>query len=242
MEFEIPTLFRKDGFINKPRSIKSIFEDEPINDEFDQYALLDLIEFVAQNVRDITRRSYHSFFRHNDLSFGTTNAIAEKFVDEINDIFQKTGLLYHLTTQLEVERIEEAAVLSGKIERDINSVKEAGIKELLMIAIQKHRSPYPDDQKDAVEKIWDALERLKTYYADRDKKASVTQIVKDMSSGNEEYISLFNTEFKTLTDIGNHYRIRHHETDKIDITDIRYYDYFFNRCLSLLAAAIQYLK
>ena len=242
MEFEIPTLFRKDGFINKPRSIKSIFEDEPINDEFDQYALLDLIEFVAQNVRDITRRSYHSFFRHNDLSFGTTNAIAEKFVDEINDIFQKTGLLYHLTTQLEVERIEEAAVLSGKIERDINSVKEAGIKELLMIAIQKHRSPYPDDQKDAVEKIWDALERLKTYYADRDKKASVTQIVKDMSGGNEEYISLFNTEFKTLTDIGNHYRIRHHETDKNDITDIRHYDYFFNRCLSLLAAAIQYLK
>lgn len=111
-----------------------------------------------------------------------------------------------------------------------------------MIAIQKHRSPYPDDQKDAVEKIWDALERLKTYYADRDKKASVTQIVKDMSGGNEEYISLFNTEFKTLTDIGNHYRIRHHETDKIDITDIRHYDYFFNRCLSLLAAAIQYLK
>ena len=147
-----------------------------------------------------------------------------------------------MTTQLEVERIEEAAVLSGKIERDINSVKEAGIKELLMIAIQKHRSPYPDDQKDAVEKIWDALERLKTYYADRDKKASVTQIVKDMAGGNEEYLSLFNTEFKALTDIGNHYRIRHHETDKIDITDIRYYDYFFNRCLSLLAAAIQYLK
>ena len=89
MEFEIPTLFRKDGFIDKPRSIKNIFEDEPINDEFDQYALLDLIEFVAQNVRDITRRSYHSFFRHNDLSFGTTNAIAGKFVDEINDIFHR---------------------------------------------------------------------------------------------------------------------------------------------------------
>ena len=147
-----------------------------------------------------------------------------------------------MTTQLEVERIEEAAVLSGKIERDINSAKETGIKELLKIAIQKHRSPYPDDQKDAVEKIWDALERLKTYYADRDKKASVTQIVKDMAGGNEEYLSLFNTEFKALTDIGNHYRIRHHETDKIDITDIRHYDYFFNRCLSLLAAAIQYLK
>lgn len=70
MEFEIPTLFRKNGHLDKPQSIQLPFEDEPTNDEFDQYALLDLIEFIAQNVRDITRRSYHSFFRHNDLSFG----------------------------------------------------------------------------------------------------------------------------------------------------------------------------
>ena len=48
--------------------------------------------------------------------------------------------------------------------------------------------------------------------------------------------------FKSLTSIGNHYRIRHHETDKINITDSRYYDYFFNRCLSLIALAIQYLQ
>lgn len=52
----------------------------------------------------------------------------------------------------------------------------------------------------------------------------------------------FNTEFKILTDIGNKYRIRHHETNKIDIIDIRYYDYLFNRCLSLIALAIQYLE
>ena len=49
-------------------------------------------------------------------------------------------------------------------------------------------------------------------------------------------------EFNTLTKIGNSFRIRHHETDKIEIQDIRYYDYFFNRCLSLIAIAIQYLK
>jgi len=45
-----------------------------------------------------------------------------------------------------------------------------------------------------------------------------------------------------LTSIGNKYRIRHHETDKIDITDVRYYDYLFNRCLSLIALAIKYLQ
>ena len=110
------------------------------------------------------------------------------------------------------------------------------------MAVQKHKSPYPNDQKDAVEKIWDAFERLKTYYTNKSKRESADQIIGDMSGGNDEYIELFTTEFKLLTEIGNNYRIRHHETNKIDITDVRHYDYFFNRCLALIGTAIQYLQ
>ena len=242
MEFEIPTLFRRDGVIEKTCSTKNIFESEPKNDEFDQYSLIDLIEFVAQNIRDITSKNYHSYYKHYDISFGTSNGIAIRFIEEINSVFEKTGLLYRLTTDLEVERIEETAVLSEEIISNASNVTEPGLKELLITAIQKHKSPYPDAQKDAVEKIWDALERLKTYYTTMDKKTSVKQIINDMSDGITEYYNLFDTEFKELTDIGNNYRIRHHETNKIDITDIRHYDYFFNRCLSLIGTAIQYLK
>ena len=242
MEFEIPTLFRRDGVIDKPRSTKNAFDDEPKCDEYDQYALIDLIEFVGQNIRDITRRNHHSYYRHDDLSFGSTNSIAERFIEEINAIFDKTGLLYSLTTALEVERVEETAVLSDEIEADISAITEPGLKELLITAARKHKSPYPDDQKDAVEKIWDALERLKTYYTGMDKKSSAAKIVSDMAGGQADYIELFNAEFKALTDIGNNFRIRHHETNKIDITDIRHYDYFFNRCLSLISTAILYLK
>ena len=242
MEFEIPTLFRREGRIEKPRSLHNAFEPEPIDDEFDQYALIDLIEFVAQNIHDITRKSYHRFFKHDDLYFGESNEIAEKFIEEINNTFQKAGLLYQLTTSLEVERIEETAILSEKIEKDIQTIKEPGLRELLIMAVQKHKSPYPNDQKDAVEKIWDAFERLKTYYTNKSKKESADQIIGDMSEGKEAYIKLFTAEFKLLTEIGNNYRIRHHETNKIDITDIRHYDYFFNRCLALIGTAIQYLK
>lgn len=63
-----------------------------------------------------------------------------------------------------------------------------------------------------------------------------------MANGHDDFVELFNAEFRILTDIGNNYRIRHHETNKIDIIDIRYYDYLFNRCLSLIALAIQYLE
>lgn len=242
MEFEIPTLFRREGVIDKPRSTKDVFDDEAKHDEYDQYALIDLIEFVAQNIRDITRRNHHSYYRHDDLSFGSTNSVAGRFVKEINAIFDKTGLLYCITADLEVERVEETAVLSDDIETSISTTAEPGLKELLITAARKHKSPYPDDQKDAVEKIWDALERLKTYYTSMDKKASATKIVSDMAGGQADYITLFNAEFKALTDIGNNFRIRHHETSKIDITDIRHYDYFFNRCLSLISTAILYLE
>lgn len=62
-----------------------------------------------------------------------------------------------------------------------------------------------------------------------------------MANGNDDFIDMFNDEFNLLTKIGNNYQIRHHETNRIDIIDIRYYDYLFNRCLSLIALAIQYL-
>ena len=110
------------------------------------------------------------------------------------------------------------------------------------LAIEKHMQPNLQSHKDAVEKLWDVLERLKTYYADLDKRQSADKIIEDMACGQDAYKTLFSTEFKELTTIGNDFRIRHHETNKIDIVDIRHYDYFFNRCLALIALALQYLQ
>ena len=55
------------------------------------------------------------------------------------------------------------------------------------------------------------------------------------------YIDLINTEFDALTKIGNNFRIRHHETDKKEIADERYFDYFYNRCFALIALAIKFI-
>ena len=168
--------------------------------------------------------------------------VCVQFCDEINRIFQKTGLLYHLNTDLQVERIVENSPLTPAVESAIAAVSEPGTRELLQEAILLHRSPYPADIRNAVEKLWDAYERLKTYYTTMNKRDSAAKIVSDISGGQADYITLFDTEFQTLTKIGNNFRIRHHETDKVEITDVRHYDYFFNRCLSLIALAIQYLQ
>ena len=242
LRYEIPTLYRDYAdCIAVPFTEYNIFSGES-RDEYDQYALLDLIEFFAENIRDVVVGGFHSYFGHHHLTCQNSRNVCVQFRDEINGIFRKTGLLYELNSDLKVERIVESSPLTPQVEADIFAVKEVGIRELLKEAILLHRSPYPSDIRDAVEKIWDAYERLKTYYTTMSKAKSAEKIVNDMAAGQAPYVALFDTEFRALTKIGNEFRIRHHETDKVDITDVRYYDYFFNRCLSLIALTIQYLQ
>ena len=243
LRYEIPTLYRDNAdCIAVPTVHYNIFSSNDEEDEYDQFALLDLIEFFAANVRDVVVGSFHSYFGHHHLTCQNSRNVCAQFRDEINDIFRKTGLLYELNTDLQVERIVENSPLTPAVESAIAAVKEAGARELLQEAILLHRSPYPADIRDAVEKLWDAYERLKTYYTTMNKAKSAEKILNDMAAGQAPYVTLFDTEFRALTKIGNDYRIRHHETDKVEITDVRYYDYFFNRCLSLIALAIQYLQ
>lgn len=242
LRYEIPTLYRDDAdCIAVPATRHNVFCGDS-QDEYDQYALLDLIEFFAANVHDVVVGGFHSYFGHHHLTCQSSRNVCAQFRDEINGIFRKTGLLYELNTNLQVERIVENSPLTPAVESAIAAVKEAGARELLQEAILLHRSPYPADIRDAVEKLWDAYERLKTYYTTMNKAKSAEKIVNDMAAGQAPYVTLFDTEFRALTKIGNDFRIRHHETDKVEITDVRYYDYFFNRCLSLIALAIQYLQ
>lgn len=120
------------------------------------------------------------------------------------------------------------------------TIEEVGLKELLQEAAKYYEE---DNLKIGVEKLWDAFERLKTYYSPTlDKKKSINRIVRDISNNNASYKEMFEKEFHDLTAIGNNFRIRHHETTKIDIEDDRHYDYFYKRCLSLISVAIQYLE
>jgi len=46
----------------------------------------------------------------------------------------------------------------------------------------------------------------------------------------------------TDTDLKVIETIRHHETDKKEIIDNNYYDYFYQRCFALINLALKYLK
>lgn len=242
--------FDEKGFMTRMKiRIPALFRDEfdricaPTDYyDYDQYALLDLIEFFAQNIKDISERWNNDQYRnYKTIECLDTISIFDNFQEEINGIFAESGLLYELTDEKIIERIVENSPLTKEVENSFATVQEIGTRDLLRDAVALYKTPNPTARQDSVEKIWDAFERLKTYYTSLDKKNSSQKIVNDMAHGNSDFVDLFNDEFKKLTDIGNQYRIRHHETNKIDITDVRYYDYLFNRCLSLIALAIEYL-
>lgn len=95
------------------------------------------------------------------------------------------------------------------------------------------------NKQEAIEKVWDAFERLKTILNPGDKKKSAQSLIELLSVEIEK--SFFEHEFKTLTDVGNNYMIRHSEVNKISLTDNSSKDYLFFRVLALIDLAIQKL-
>jgi hypothetical protein len=140
----------------------------------------------------------------------------------------------------EVVDLEEVLNLNVNIDLLFESnpiTKDDDLNKLVNEA--KDRYLKPNDQVVALEKIWDAFERIKTYY-DPDKKKSASILIGDISTELDE--SEFRNEFETLTKIGNTYRIRHHEIDKKPITDPLQIKYLFFRMLSLIDLAIETLR
>ena len=157
------------------------------------------------------------------------------FATQVNALFKLNSVTYKMEQGQIVSTFDVAID-----KKDISGIAEKGLKELLREANDYYRE---GNKQIAVEKLWDAFERLKTYYSPALKKAaSADKIIDDMSASEPDYQALYKAEFKALTDIGNSFRIRHHETTKIDITDNRQYDYFYKRCLALISVAILYLE
>lgn len=164
------------------------------------------------------------------------------FQEAINKVLSDNHIPFQLTGRGMMEPYAAPALISPAEEKQIENISEPHLKELVQRAVELHRLPEETSRKEAVEKIWDALERLKTYYVEEPKKDSAQQLIQNISGGQEEIRTLLDEEFQKLTKIGNTFFIRHSETDQIIPADIRHYDYFFNRCLSLILLAIPYLE
>lgn len=153
------------------------------------------------------------------------------FENEVNTILDEVN--YKL--------VDGKIMIQNTVEVKAVETKEPDLKELISIAGNHFRKGDLDSKQIALEKIWDALEKLKTYYL-ADKKRSIEMVIDKISKGDTKMADTFNNEFDYLTKFGNTHKIRHFETGKIAIKDVRMKEYWYMRCLALINLAIKYIE
>jgi hypothetical protein len=169
-------------------------------------AAMDLLEFIYAHASEPVQGSYHRFFEHYHLSFDSNK---EQVSQDINMLLARNGMAYELSDA--TGRIESLAseVVEEQLRHGLPPSVDAELDELLEDAVQNFRSPDPATQVKAIEPLWDAFERMKTIL-DPKKKTGATKLV-NAACDSEPERELLAAEMRSLTRIGNEFRIRHHE-------------------------------
>ncbi|MEO6839689.1 MAG: hypothetical protein ABI192_02890 [Bradyrhizobium sp.] len=202
----------------------------PLDETPDTLAALDFLEFVAASIGKPIEGSYHSFFRHHHLTFDREEGLRE-FIEAINGIFARNGVAYELTSEGQVKRVLTAE-MQNLFAKTLFRTGDGESDRLLEQARAQFSSPHESIRKDALEKLWDAFERIKTLEPGHDKKAQVTALLDKTATG--KLRATLEAESVELTRIGNAFRIRHSETTQEPLTQSAHADYLFHRMFSFL--------
>jgi len=198
----------------------------------DKYTTLDFIQFCHKNIQEAIQDDYHEFFKHYHLTFKESKQLQKDFREKINQIFERNGIVFFINDEGLINRT--IPITMKPLINQIYNTEDKKLNELVQLANDKFVLPNIEDRVHALEKIWDAFERVKTYYVEKNKKQSVEELIQLVANKNSGIEQLINTEAKALTKIGNDFQIRHFETNKIEITDNKHIDYLFYRMISLI--------
>ena len=205
-----------------------------------KYVILDFLQFLHKNIKDPTEFGYHSYFRHNHYSFSDDGLFQSQFRERINTIFSRNGIVFFLDEDGQIKRSIPKSM--AKIITDIRfNTGDERLNELLETAYSKFVLPRPESRIESLEKIWDAFERLKTYF-EENKRLSANKLIDVVSENNSSFSEYTNNEFSELTKIGNKFQIRHFERDKVKLESNLQIDYLFYRMSSLIHLCVESLK
>jgi hypothetical protein len=215
------------------------FEESLHEQELDNYAVLDFLEFCHHFINEPIEGSYHPYFNHNHLSFTSTGENKKNFREDINRIFQRNGIVFFLDSDGQIKR--KIPEQFKRLIRIKFKTTDAKLNELLTEACTFFSMPNFEDRVRSLERVWDAFERVKTYYSNN-KKVSATQLIGLVANGNQMIEHVLQEEAAVLTKVGNNFQIRHFEKDKMEIKDSRHIDYLFYRLLSLVDLFLKELE
>lgn len=207
--------------------------------------------WVEDRLKELSIKNIHFLLSHGLFD----KKYFKKYVNELNSRQVYGEMIINVDTfykeaQFEFETFIKDSInsqtsfnLSSILDLNVNIEllfeNKANTKDIeLNVLIEESKKRFlSNDKQIGLEKLWDGFERLKTYYSEDNKKISSQKIVAKISENFDK--DLIDSEFKTLTHLGNSYRIRHHETDKKELTN-KHINYFYFRMLSLIDLCLMY--
>lgn len=198
----------------------------------DTPAILDILEFCATAVGAPVEEDFHPFFGHSHLSWDRDAGLT-RFINEVNLLFSRNGVGYELTAQGAARRLLPQP-LSDSLSWTIFATADAETDRLLENARQRISLPKAEDRRDALEKLWDAFERLKTLEPGADKRSQAEALLDRVATPGTKFRHVLGEEAMTLTKIGNTFRIRHSETSQETLASLQQVDYLFGRLFAFI--------
>lgn len=199
--------------------------------------VLDVLEFWATAVGQPVRRDYHPFYRHHHLTWDR-HAGLQRFLYDVNLLFSRNGVAFELAPTGQARRLLSEP-LAEALAWSRFATGDAETDRLLESARLRIASPKPEDRQDALEKLWDAFERLKTVEPGTTKKAQAETLLDRVSAPGSKLRQLLGDEAMALTTIGNTFRIRHSETSQESLTTVDQVDYLFARMFAFIRIVLK---
>ncbi|RWO78398.1 MAG: hypothetical protein EOS18_19010 [Mesorhizobium sp.] len=203
----------------------------------DTPVILDLLEFCASAVGEPIKGSYHSYFGHHHLGWNRDAGLT-RFVADVNLLFRRNAVAYELTSTGQARRLLPQPIANA-LGWAMFQTGDAETDRLLEAARQRFLSPRPEDRQDALEKLWDAFERLKTLEPGANKRAQADALLDRVATQDSGFRNALGREAAELTTIGNSFRIRHSETTQEALTSPDQVDYLFTRMFAFVRVILK---
>lgn len=192
--------------------------------------VLDFLEFCHRAIGKPKNLDYHSYYGHYHLNFHPEEG-KTAFREDINRVFYRNGIAYEFNSDGLIVRLAPEG-LKDILMPTVFQTRDPLLNSLLEAARTKYLNRNPIVRQEALEKLWDAWERLKTIEG-KDKKTSITALLSKVAP-ESTFRKMLDREAIELTSIGNKFRIRHSEIDQIPLESNEHVDYLFHRLFSLV--------
>ena len=202
----------------------------------DTLLIMDFIEFIYASVAKPIPGKHHDFFSHHHLTFDQQSG-QEEFRSTVNRIFSRNGVAFEMLSTGRIVRVLPP-VLGEDLKRTIFRTGDRTLDNMLDECRAKFSDRNPLVRREALERLWDGWERLKSLGDPGDKKRSI-KIILDATAAEPSLRARMEEEATELTSIGNSHLIRHSEVNQVPVIDVDQVDYLFHRLFAMIQLVLR---